>query len=163
MTKMTTPAFNNDHDHQHCIQAALGAAESLCARRGCRLTAVRRRVLELIWQHHRPLGAYELLGQISQEGFNSAPPTVYRALDFLVAQGLVHRIASLNAFIGCAHPEEPHTGYFLICRHCGSTAEEAGQRLSRQLRAMAAQEGFRVESETLELIGLCGNCREDDN
>ncbi|WP_458576290.1 Fur family transcriptional regulator [Aliamphritea spongicola] len=76
-----------------------------------------------MWQSHKPLGAYDLLPAIAEAGFNSAPPTVYRALDFLQEQGLVHRIASLNAFIGCTNPEHPHQGYFLICQACGVTVE----------------------------------------
>ncbi len=118
-------------------------------------------MLELVWQSHKPLGAYQLLGRLAEEGFNSAPPTVYRALDFLLDEGLIHRIASLNAFIGCDNPEHPHHGYFLICRNCGATQEIQGGLLSESLRHDAGNQGFLVESETVELSGLCPACQTE--
>ncbi|WP_210397995.1 Fur family transcriptional regulator [Motiliproteus sediminis] len=153
-------AFSDEHNHQRCIRTALATAERLCADRRCRLTPVRKRVLELVWQSHTPLGAYQILAQLGDEGFNSAPPTVYRALEFLQEQGLVHRIASLNAFTGCCAPDRQHHGYFLICRQCGRAHELEGQPLSQALREQAARQGFMVEAETVELTGLCPHCRE---
>lgn len=97
------------HNHQACVNQALDDARHICQQHNARLTPTRQRVLELIWQSHRPLGAYDVLAQLAAEGQNAAPPTVYRALDFLQQHGLVHRIASLNAFVGCAHPGKPHT------------------------------------------------------
>src|SRR5690606_10698879 len=89
------------HDHEQCVSDALAAAEQVCERSGARLTPVRRGVLGLVWQSHRPMGAYDLLDTLAREDDRRpAPPTVYRALDFLQEHGLVHRIASLNAFIG---------------------------------------------------------------
>ena len=103
------PLASRPHDHSHCVTHALGEAESLCTKSGVRLTDLRRRVLELVWQSHKPLGAYDILAVLSeQDGRRAAPPTVYRALDFLLENGLVHRIASLNAFIGCNHPGHAH-------------------------------------------------------
>ncbi|MCK5914330.1 MAG: transcriptional repressor, partial [Desulfuromusa sp.] len=91
--------ISEDHDHLSCIAAAMANAEQLCQHRGKRFTAIRRRVFELVWQQHKPIGAYEVLEKLQQDG-RAAPPTVYRALDFLLELGLVHRIASLNAFVG---------------------------------------------------------------
>ena len=85
---------SQQHDHNHCISTAMDTARTLCEQRGLRMTPVRRRVLELVWQNHKPTGAYDLLAQLSEEGFNSAPPTVYRALDFLLELGVVHRISN---------------------------------------------------------------------
>ena len=157
--KDSSEAFDQQHNHQHCIRTALNKAETLCRNRGSRLTPVRRRVLELIWQSHKPLGAYQILSQLSEEGFNSAPPTVYRALDFLLEHGLLHRLASLNAFIGCANPDHSHHGYFLICRGCGSAQEIEAGSLSTFLRENASAAGFSIESETVELSGLCPLCQ----
>ena len=109
------------HEHAHCVSDALARAESLCAGRGARLTALRRRVLELVWQSHRPRGAYDMLDYLGEDGRPAAPLTVYRALDFLVGQGLVHRIESLNAYVGCAEPGAAHAGPFLVCDGCGQT------------------------------------------
>ncbi|RDE18890.1 transcriptional repressor [Motiliproteus coralliicola] len=156
-------AFEKNHDHGRCIHNAMERALRLCKQNGARLTPVRQRVLELIWQSHRPLGAYQLLEQLSKEGFNSAPPTVYRALEFLLEQGLAHRITSLNAFIGCSHPGCRHQGYFLICRSCGSAEELPSESLAESLRQQVSQRGFLVESETVELSGLCPDCREQES
>lgn len=147
------------HDHNACIELALRAAEGLCQARGVRLTPLRRRVLELVWGSHRPVGAYDLLQQLSVEHGRAAPPTVYRALDFLLEQGLIHRIESLNAFIGCAHPEVSHNGHVLICRECGSAAEIHDPRIERALQQGTSELGFRIESETVELSGLCARCQ----
>ncbi|MDX2494940.1 MAG: hypothetical protein QNK27_08275, partial [Desulfuromusa sp.] len=99
--------ISGEHDHQCCLDGAMANAELLCQQRGKRFTSIRRRVFELIWQQHKPIGAYEVLEGLQQDG-RAAPPTVYRALDFLLDLGLVHRINSLNAYVGCIHPEYPH-------------------------------------------------------
>src|SRR3546814_13298582 len=110
-----TPLASRPHDHSHCVHTALSEADAICARQGLRLTALRKRVLELVWQSHRPLGAYDILAVLSeQDGRRAAPPTVYRALAFLLENGLVHRIASLNAFIGYHHQEHPSQGQILL-------------------------------------------------
>ena len=98
----------------------MAAAERLCSERGLRFTPLRRRVLELVWSSHKPVGAYALLDALRNEALGSAPPTVYRALDFLIEQGFIHRIERMNAFVGCSHPGEAHRGFFLICGACGN-------------------------------------------
>ncbi|MFC3608101.1 Fur family transcriptional regulator [Stutzerimonas tarimensis] len=154
------PLACRPHDHQRCVRHALAEADQICARQGVRLTALRRRVLELVWQSHKPLGAYDLLATLSeQDGRRAAPPTVYRALDFLLENRLVHRIASLNAFIGCTHPDHPHQGQFLICRQCHSAIELQSPGISSAIGEAAAEQGFAVEGETVEVVGLCGSCR----
>ena len=133
----------------------------LCAQKGLRLTALRRRVLELVWQSHKPLGAYDILAVLSeQDGRRAAPPTVYRALDFLLENGLVHRISSLNAFVGCSHPEHPHQGQFLICSTCHAAIELEQKSISDAIISSAQDVGFTVESQTVEVVGLCSGCRE---
>jgi Fur family zinc uptake transcriptional regulator len=155
----SAPAFS-PHDHRHCVKDALAAAEQICDASGARLTPLRRRVLELVWASHQPLGAYELLNRLTEEGHKPAPPTVYRALEFLLEQKLVHRIASRNAFIGCSHPGATHAGYFLLCEACGNAEEIADSRaLGRAVSGAAQQADFEVRSQTLELTGLCRRCR----
>ena len=155
------PLASRPHDHSHCVHNALAEAESICARQGLRLTELRKRVLELVWQSHKPLGAYDILGVLSElDGRRAAPPTVYRALDFLLENGLVHRIASLNAFVGCNRPEHAHQGQFLICRICHAAIELEQSAISEAIVASAAGVGFVVESQTVEVVGLCAGCRE---
>ncbi|WP_135185881.1 Fur family transcriptional regulator, partial [Pseudomonas syringae] len=140
-----TPLASRPHDHSHCVHSAL-EADALCAKQGLRLTTLRRRVLELVWQSHKPLGAYDILAVLSDEdGRRAAPPTVYRALDFLLENGLVHRIASLNAFTGCNHPTHAHQGQFLICRLCHAAIELQHPAISNAVVDAAAGVGFAVE------------------
>src|SRR3989338_4065999 len=149
------------HDHSQCVSSALADADALCAQQGVRLTALRRRVLELVWHSHKPLGAYDILAVLSEtDGRRAAPPTVYRALDFLLENGLVHRIASLNAFVGCSHPEQPHQGPFLICLQCNAAIELEQATISDAIISSAAGVGFAVESQTVEVVGLCAGCQE---
>lgn len=145
-------------NHQHCIDQALSLAEELCQRQLQRFTAIRRRVLELVWRQHKPIGAYELLELLQQQG-RTAPPTVYRALEFLQQMGLVHRIASLNAYVGCAHPGVPHDGQFLICEACKSLAELDVPAITRAIECSAAASGFETRRHTVEILGLCPRCR----
>ncbi len=147
------------HNHDACVSHALTDARTICRQQNARLTAIRERVLELIWQSHKPLGAYDILARLGEEGHNAAPPTVYRALDFLQQYGLVHRIASLNAFIGCPHAGEHHRGTFLICRQCGNVLELDAPTVSESIEAAARAEGFRPDDITLEISGLCPRCQ----
>ena len=136
----------------------MDTAEHLCKSRGVRLTAQRRRVLELLWSSHRPLGAYEILKMLNKQGAAAAPPTVYRALDFLRANGLIHRIESLNAFVGCVAPGQEHGGQFLICSSCGLAAELDDDGLTEEIRERATKLGFDVKKQTIEISGLCSAC-----
>jgi Fur family zinc uptake transcriptional regulator len=149
------------HNHDACVTQALADARSICQDHGTRLTPTRERVLELIWQSHKPLGAYDVLAQLSEDGHNAAPPTVYRALDFLQQNGLVHRIASLNAFIGCTHAGHHHTGMFLICRACGNVLELTAPAVSGAVQAAAEAEAFHLDDITLEIAGLCPRCSKE--
>jgi len=145
-------------DHQCCINEALQKAEQLCQQQNKRFTAIRRHVLELVWRQHKPIGAYEVLELMQQEN-RTAPPTVYRALEFLQQLGLVHRIESLNAYVGCAHPEKPHNGQFLICEACHSLAELDIPEISSAIEKSAAGTGFQTGRQTVEIMGLCPSCR----
>ena len=156
-----TPAFMaRGHDHGHCLETALDRAAALCTERGVRLTALRRRVLELIWGGHKPQGAYDILDVLKAERRGAAPPTVYRALDFLLAHGLVHRIESLNSFVGCPDPDTPHGGQFLICRSCGLAAEINDSGVITAIKKSAARAGFAVGRPIVEIEGLCPHCRD---
>lgn len=146
------------HDHQHCIDTALDEAAALCARRGVKLTALRRRVLELVWESHQPTGAYAILDALRAEDRKAAPPTVYRALEFLHAHGLVHRIESLNAYIGCVRPDQPHAGQFLICESCGATLELEDDEINEAVSRSASRLGFQALRQTVEVTGLCPDC-----
>ncbi|WP_151704875.1 Fur family transcriptional regulator [Nitrincola alkalilacustris] len=153
--------FTEKHNHQTCIDEALARAKALCRKKQLRFTPIRELVLRLIWQSHKPLGAYDLLPALAEAGFNSAPPTVYRALEFLQEQGLVHRLASLNAFIGCSQPDAEHTGYFFICRECHQTLEVKSDPVHSALNRQANNMGFSIDQETVEVLGTCPSCKRN--
>lgn len=147
-----------DHDHAKCVADALAAARELCAKRGERFTELRGRVLELVWDSHRPIGAYAVLERLKADGRSAAPPTVYRALEFLMSAGLVHRIESLNAYVGCAHPGERHASQFLLCKSCGTAFELDEPAVGTALSQAADKRGFKVEQRVVELSGSCACC-----
>lgn len=158
-----------DHDHGTCVATALDSAAEVCQQRGVRLTPLRREVLELVWQSHQPIGAYAVLDALQTNRRRAAagerqsavaPPTVYRALEFLLTQRLIHRIESLNAYIGCVHPGARHAAQFLICTDCGSAAELESQTLSMAIGNAAADAGFAIERVAVEVSGHCPECSE---
>lgn len=157
---MPPRATTTPHDHTTCISAALKRAESLCRERGSRLTGLRRQVLECLWQSHQARGAYDILGEINAQAERKlAPLSVYRALDFLVSEGLAHRIESLNAFIGCPHPAEGHALQFLVCSGCHLVVELKDQAIDKALAQAAAKQGFTRERTIVEVIGKCKTCQ----
>jgi Fur family zinc uptake transcriptional regulator len=159
MTNKQFGSYWAQHDHQVCISEAIRNAERLCHRQQQRLTTVRKRVLELVWEQHKPIGAYDVLEILQQEA-KATPPTVYRALDFLQGMGLVHRISSLNAYVGCSFPGHPHDGQFLICQSCQSLAEIDAPEINHAILESAAQKGFEPRKKTIEIMGLCPECSE---
>ncbi|HWA91335.1 MAG TPA: Fur family transcriptional regulator [Rhizomicrobium sp.] len=150
--------FPHSHDHAACMAETLAAAESLAKDRGERLTPLRRKVLEIVLSSHRPIGAYDVLAALAQGGTRPAPPTVYRALDFLCAQGFVHRIDSLSAFAACFAPEKAHRSHFLLCQVCGRAAEIDDPALDAALEAASRRTRFRASRETVEITGVCADC-----
>jgi Fur family zinc uptake transcriptional regulator len=147
------------HDHDRCIDDALHKAAVLCTRRGARLTRLRRRVLELVWQGHAAVKAYDILQELGGTAGVAKPPTVYRALDFLIAHGLVHRLESLNAYVGCPDPDVAHQGQFLICDACGTVSEFEAPAIRAAIGEQAAVQDFAVARQTVEVRGLCQACR----
>ena len=141
------------------VRTLLQQAELLCAQRKQRFTELRRRVLELVCRNQQPVGAYALLDDLRTEGRSAAPPTIYRALDFLQQQGLVHRIATNNTYIACAHPQHSHEGVFLVCSACGHTQEMHTQGVIDAVKRDAAKFDFLVQHAAIEISGLCQRCR----
>ncbi len=150
----------HDHDHAHCAAAVLARAEEQSRAEGVRLTPVRRRALEILLESHRAMGAYDVLERLSAEGFGKQPPVAYRALDFLVEQGLAHRVQRLNADAASLSAERDHSPAFLLWRSCEQVAEADSPELRATLSGLAASAGFDIERSTVELLGLCARCCE---
>lgn len=155
----TMDSDHTPHNHQHCIRSALKAADDVCAQSGSRLTPLRAQVLEALWGSHKAQGAYDLLDALNRKAKKKlAPLSVYRALDFLVAEGLAHRIESLNAYVGCPHPSKAHALQFLVCSDCHMVTELEEDKISRPLKSSAAAHGFTPARTVVEVIGLCRAC-----
>jgi Fur family zinc uptake transcriptional regulator len=150
-----------DHDHARCVSDLLKRAEQTCSGRGLRLTPLRRRVLEILAGSHMPIGAYEIVERLKR-GATAAPPmSVYRALEFLVAERLVHRIESKNAYLACNYGHDGgEVVIFLLCERCGIVAEVASRAVGQGLGEAAGAVGFAVRVPVLEVAGLCETCRK---
>jgi Fur family zinc uptake transcriptional regulator len=149
-----------DHDHDRCAAEALAHAEALCAQRAQRLTPMRRQVLEALLASHKPLGAYEIIERTGQKNARPAPITVYRALNFLREQGLVHRIESRNAFVACVNNHaNGDMVVFLICERCGDVGEASGAAIAENVKAAARAAGFSPKTPVIEISGTCAHCR----
>ncbi len=146
------------HHHHDDLPTQLARADAICAARGAQLTPLRRQVLELVLAAEQPIGAYALLEQLKTTRGPAAPPTIYRALDFLLENGLVHRIESLNAFTACIDAGHAHAHQFLICRSCGQAQEVTDRGVASALESAARSAGFLPERMTVEIAGLCGRC-----
>ena len=149
-----------DHDHDRCASDAIAHAEAICAARKERLTPIRRRVLEALLASHQPLGAYELIDRLAVRGARPAPITIYRALDFLREQGLVHRIESRNAFIACVldHASTDPV-VFLICEKCGAVGEAASAAVADTIKTASRAAGFTPKTPVIEISGICAHCK----
>lgn len=157
-TKVKPRKAKPQHDHAQCVAAALREAEDLCRRRGINLTLVRRRVLELVWQGHEPVKAYDIIDNFHSAKHVTRPPTVYRALSFLIENGLIHRIESQNAYVGCVHPIVHHDANFFICNRCQRVTEIDSGELDAPLEKLARKNAFKINQKTIEIYGLCQIC-----
>lgn len=157
-TKSAQLAFRQ-HDHACCQGDVLQYADERARKFGLRLTPVRRRVLEILLENHCAMGAYDVLERLGQDGFGNQPPIAYRALDFLVENGLAHRVRRLNAYAACMHPETDHAPIFMICRTCDAVAEAVAQDVEHAIAAAAAVADFAVERMNVEVLGLCPACQ----
>lgn len=149
-----------DHDHERCANDAIAHAEAICSARKERLTPMRRRVLEALLASHHPLGAYELIDRLAGRGARPAPITIYRALDFLREQDLVHRIESRNAFIACVHNHDSSDPVvFLICERCGAVGEAASAAVADTIKSASRAAGFVPKTPVIEISGICAHCK----
>lgn len=164
-------AHDHAHDHGHAhahshdgaqgasLESALAMAEAYCRERGEKLTPIRRKVLELLLASGRATKAYSLLDEMRQIHPGSAPPTVYRALDFLLSAGLIHRIESINAFAVCHDLTQCQHGILVVCQQCGNVTELDEPKLRQALVTQIEAAGYRLAGDGIELKGLCAQCQ----
>lgn len=144
-----------DHDRAH----VLAEAEAACRLRGGRLTRGRRLVLEFLLQATRPLTAYEVVDRLRLAGAPATPASAYRSLEFLLEQGLAHRLETTRAYVACGHPDHPHAGQFLICRQCGTVVETEDKQVATAAEQLGHRLGFALDQRMVELTGVCGPCQ----
>ena len=148
-----------DHDHARCSAEVISHAEAHCSERGERLTPMRRQVLEALAESHKPLGAYEIMEKIAGNGPRPAPITIYRALEFLRDNGLVHRIESRSAFVACVgNHQSDAVVAFLICERCGAVGEAPAAAVGQTLTAAVKSAGFSPKMSVIEITGTCSHC-----
>jgi Fur family zinc uptake transcriptional regulator len=159
---LTKPAFPSpDHDHGRCAADAITHAERVCVQRAQKFTPLRRQVLQALLSSHRPLGAYEVIEELAKGAPRPAPITVYRALDFLMGNGLVHRIESRNAYLACAHDHDSAALVaFLICERCGAVGEIPAAPIAESLKLAAGASGFAPKLSVVEITGTCAHCQQ---
>jgi Fur family transcriptional regulator, zinc uptake regulator len=146
------------HDHTHCTADLIARAERTCERRGSKLTGQRREILSSVAQSHSAVGAYDIIERMAEHGPRPAPITVYRALDFLLAHGLVHKIESRNAFVACSHSHEGQPAALLICEACGTVAELDAPEIFERIAQKAKAQKFSPAYTVIEMSGTCGSC-----
>ncbi|MCS0504756.1 Fur family transcriptional regulator [Ancylobacter mangrovi] len=157
---MIVSAFARPIPENGVIASNLHAAELACQRRGVQFTPMRCAVLEVLWQAGQPLGAYDVIRALEAKlGRRLTPPTVYRALEFLLDQRFVARIESMSAFVPCAHPDHEHACVFFICQTCRSSAEIENAGMEALFKRDAASLGFRIGRQVVELQGTCASCQ----
>jgi Fur family zinc uptake transcriptional regulator len=158
---MPTPISLTNHNHHRCVDTALKAAQLYCQNHAEKFSGMREAVFRAVWTSHQPIGAYDILDQLSraETAKRLAPPTVYRALEFLLEHRLIHRINSLNAFVGCSEPGCHPNSQFLICQNCKLAIEIDDKTLQKPLNNLINAHQFSNVTVHLELLGLCSKCQ----
>lgn len=150
--------LRDQHRHNTCIKSALERADQICIKKSLRLTPIRKKVLELIWQSHKPIKAYDLLAKLSSDSHIEKPPTVYRALDFLLENHLIHKIESSNAYIGCEIDHQVLDSKFFVCDQCEEVKEMHEPKLNKTLLETSRKQGFIPSQTSIEVHGICARC-----
>ena len=146
------------HHHVHDAEAYVRTVSQACKDRQLRLTPIRGQVLRLLAEHGKPVKDYDLSELMRSQVGSNAPPTVYRALDFLLENGFIHKLSSINAFVACHHPNVSHSVPFLICDGCQKAIELEDDSIAERLIDKAGALGFRTRAQVLEVHGLCREC-----
>lgn len=158
MINKQAPDCTHPKHHVHDAKACVQAVKAVCLQKGLRFTPIREQVMQLVAEYGKPIKAYDLLEQMKAKVGANAPPTVYRALDFLLEHGFIHKLSSINAFIACHHPSIEHSVPFLICDGCQSAIELEDESIAENLNRKAQILGFKPRAQVIEVHGLCQLC-----
>lgn len=146
------------NDHNQCVDDSLEKAELICSRNNLRFTDLRKKVFSIILQNHQPSKAYDILDILQKEDSSAKPITVYRTLDFLLDNGLIHKLHISNSYVSCSHPLKHRRCSFLICTKCHEVTECCDKDLTQGLEKIGLKNKFQIEDATVEIKGTCGAC-----
>lgn len=150
---------DNFINKKNSLEKYLKMAEEICQKKTVRFTKSRRQILQMIYASPNPAKAYDILDQLKKTQPQAKPPTVYRALDFLLENGLIHKVNSLNAYVGCSHPLKHNNCYFLICSNCQEISECCTDILTAEIVKIAKSAKFNIQNINLEIEGKCHKCQ----
>ena len=140
------------------LQQILAGAIAICEQKNVRFTKARQMIFELIVKAQVPVKAYDVLDSVKERDKSAKPPTVYRAIDFLMECGLIHKIHRLNAYVSCSHPSRHKECYFLICSKCNGLTECCSKEIDTVITDTAAKAGFSLRNVSMEMTGICQHC-----
>ena len=156
--------FQQPYQHPQSTAAAISQAKLVCQKNNVKLTPTREQVLKIIWLSRHPLGAYQIQDELSNLlSKKVAPPTVYRALAFLIDNGLAHKLTSLNTYVGCPFPNSEHSNIFLLCRGCGRVAEVVHLPANETIQDICSKTKFGFDEQYIEVFGTCSNCANNQS
>lgn len=145
--------------HQKCVKNTVEQAKEICLKNGLRLTEMRERILEIIFEDHGAVKAYDVLKKLKNHGISDKPPTIYRALDFFIENKIIHKLHSINSYVVCSHLGVCSDCHFMICKKCNKVEECCGEELAQIITNISKKTGFAIDDSNVELVGLCEGCQ----
>ena len=156
-------SVKKNHDHRKCSKKVIQNAEETCLKFSLNFTPIRKKVLEIISSNHKPSRAYDLLEKLRDDGFCDKPPTIYRALDFLIENKIVHKLNTINAYVACFDEESEEISCFLICEMCQEIEEFHNKNLNKVLTNIGKKRGIEIKNLNLEIGFKCQECKNLKN
>ncbi len=153
--------MKKNHDHKECSKTVIEHAKEVCRKGSLNLTPIRKKVLEIVASNHKPARAYDLLAKLKEGGFSDKPPTVYRALDFLIEHKMVHKLNTINAYVACFNNETEEVSCFLICEKCQDIEEFQDEGIIKAIANISKSKNIDVRNINLEISFKCDQCAKE--
>ncbi len=152
--------MKKNHNHKECSKRVIKNAKEVCHEGSLNLTPIRKKVLEIIASNHKPSRAYDILSKLKDGGFSDKPPTVYRALDFLIENKMVHKLSTINAYVACFNDEAEEVSCFLICEKCQDIEEFQDEAVIKAMTNIGKNKRINIKNVNLEISFRCDQCEE---
>lgn len=150
----------DSHSHQKCVDKLIKQAREICIKNNLRLTPLREKILEIIFQNHKAIKAYDVLKELEKHNISDKPPTIYRALDFFITNKIIHKIHCINSYLVCSHPGMHNDCSLFICEKCNSVEENCDNNISKLIVEDAKNNNFTIKNKNIEILGICQNCQK---